>query len=367
MFIKKLTSGDLSIAFLKSKNVQAYPCGRRRAEVTNDTFIPFDPEARLNTEANARKHSSLNGFTQTYLKEWDETNKLLTISLAGYLFTIALDDTLDYKYSIKGDFATGLLRKGLELNDEEIADENRTSIYANILLEDIQLFSGDPKNYFTSILRNQSYYNTSFAEDTPVDSLDILEYDFNEPEAVLRATYDNYYFSGLSFSTTPLTDLDIDADGIISVTRNGSSINQYPVSLCILKKVNGSWEINKQALLPEIKHGSEANSVEAGIVIASTIKAPSIQATGANGTVEATAIKAANVGTESNKITNIHATEANIDTIIVDTLNVTEAITSPQLGQVIGGTTYKVPYIKLVENQLQIFNIGTLPSAEPEE
>ena len=366
MFIKKLTSGNLSIAFLKSKNVQAYPCGRRRAEVTNDTFIPFDPEARLNTEANARKHSSLNGFTQTYLKEWDETNQLLTISLAGYLFTIALGDN----YCTEGNFATSLLRDGLELNDEEIADENRTSIYANILLEDIQLFSGDPKNYFTSILRNQSYSNTSFAEDTPVDSLDILEYDSNEPEAILRATYDNYYFSGLSFSTTPLTDLDIDADGIISVTRNGSSINQYPVSLCILKKVNGSWEINEQARLPKISHGSEANSVEAGTVIASTIKAPSIQATGDDGTVEATTIKATNVGTESNKITNIHATEANIDTIIADTLNVTEAITSPQLGQVIGGTTYKVPYIKLVENQLQIFNIGnisTLPSTEPEE
>ena len=108
MFIETYTDEiagvDQILTFIKSSNIQAYPCGRRRAvedrdlndndivEADEHIRIPFDPEARLNTEANNRKHSSLNGYTQTYLKEWDEKKKLLTVALAGYLFNITLTD-----------------------------------------------------------------------------------------------------------------------------------------------------------------------------------------------------------------------------------------------------------------------------------
>ena len=60
MFIEThKTENDIDLTFIKSTCIQAYPCGRRRIpDQTAETAgfrIPFDPEARLNTEANNRK------------------------------------------------------------------------------------------------------------------------------------------------------------------------------------------------------------------------------------------------------------------------------------------------------------------------
>ena len=118
MFIEKRYENDNILAFIKSKNIQVFPCGRRRSTdiAGTGTRLPFDPEARLNTEANNRKHSSLNGFTQTYLKEWDTTGKRLSLSIAGYLFDILLTND-DTDYSEAEDFATELLGKLVEISD----------------------------------------------------------------------------------------------------------------------------------------------------------------------------------------------------------------------------------------------------------
>ena len=65
-----LANEKIKQTFVKSLNVQAFPCGRRRSD--SNQVIPFDPEARLNTEANNRKHSGINGYTQTFLKsDWN--------------------------------------------------------------------------------------------------------------------------------------------------------------------------------------------------------------------------------------------------------------------------------------------------------
>ena len=88
MFVKNKNG----LVFIKSKNINAFPCGRRRGiinkESAADVYIPFDPEARLNTEANNRKHSSINGFKQSYLK-WTNDGTLLLV-IEGYLFNITL-------------------------------------------------------------------------------------------------------------------------------------------------------------------------------------------------------------------------------------------------------------------------------------
>ena len=136
MFIKTridtINDTQIARAFVKSAHVQAFPCGRRRstpiekdlndiqtAGKVTEYRIPFDPEARLNTEANNRKHSSLNGYTQTYLYSWnkDSDNKL-SMSIAGYLFSIALTS----EYTQVQEFGNGTLQalidKHKSLDDE---------------------------------------------------------------------------------------------------------------------------------------------------------------------------------------------------------------------------------------------------------
>lgn len=287
MFIETHIDNDLVLTFVKSADIQAYPCGRRRSDVidndgdnntTSDRYrIPFDPEARLNTEANNRKHSSLNGYTQTYLNSWEDTDKLLTLSLAGYLFTITLPSSTTSKNTF-GTNVIDALKAGAE--DAEIPNiEAANRIYANILLEDIHLFEGF-KKYYTTVLRNQS-------AGTPELSLDLLQADIEKDGSIDdRKDFNNYYFSGLSFSVEPLTGVrntrsakEID---VIRDTVSGTTVKQTLVSLCILEKVqkeiNGEltsvWDTHKPALLPKIKHGTAMDSIVVGETTATKITTP---------------------------------------------------------------------------------------------
>jgi hypothetical protein len=282
MFIETHSDGNIILTFIKSTNVQAYPCGRRRStevdrdgDITNtpnDTYyFPFDPEARLNTEANNRKHSSLNGFTQTYLKGFEEigSDRYLTIVLNGYLFKINANSIA------AADFGAGVitamighLTKGLSDDDKAVIEAQmgqKTEIYANILLEDVHLFSGF-QDYYTSVLRNQS------VSEQPETSLDLLTTEkatTGTSAAQIAATkeFGNYYFSGLSFSTTPLVAKAKD-QGYTPVTRDseiytpeGATAKQQIVSLRILEKDGTNWKIHQPALLPKIEHGTTEDSI----------------------------------------------------------------------------------------------------------
>ena len=242
----------LKRTFVKSAKIQAFPCGRRRStEDTNDYVIPFDPEARLNTEANNRKHSSLNGFTQTYLKDWNapaNENGKFSLSLAGYLFDILLPAEANYTINT---FAGAIAEK-----------VNTTNyIYANILIEDVYLYTSKvgendtgSYDYFTSVLRNQS------VSEYPELSLDL--------EATTGSRQrDNFYFSGLSFSNLPLTGK--------AQTRSSTEEGlQTEVSLCVFEKdtTTGEWKIHEPARLPNIEHGATENSIVVGdVLIQSTV------------------------------------------------------------------------------------------------
>lgn len=270
----------LELTFIRSKNVQVYPCGRRRSnsididgksETLDSYYIPFDPEARLNTEANNRRYSGLNGYTQTYVHSWDETSKLLTLSMAGYLFRITLDDG----YETKQKFSEGIVG----------TSSNATKIYANILVEDVTLFSSNKiKEYKSAILRNQS---TDGETPLAIETLDLIK--SASPETYTNAflnNANNYYFSGLSFSTEPLAGVDTSSaysEKHIAATDN--TPEQYVVSLCILSRNStaDSWTMHQQALLPEIKHGVDENSVvinklyATSIVNSNNIPIPSLQ------------------------------------------------------------------------------------------
>lgn len=257
------TPADIVTAFVKSTAIQAYPCGRRRG-ISGSTHIPFDPEARLNTEANNRKHTGLNGYTQTYLKDWataaDGTTQKLNLVLNGYSFSI---DTEGITYSAFGntiaDRVKAHLRDVLRIEAGEVDSQinNLTHLYANILIEEAQLFAGDPKNYYTDVLRD--HINTDVA-----------------PEAALDLLGDtgDYYFSGLSFSFAPLTGKQYQEDELrtysvhpTSVLRDSEDINQIWVSLCFLEKGepdedgNPTWHIYQPALLPRIAHGDSEDSI----------------------------------------------------------------------------------------------------------
>lgn len=278
------------LTFIKSTNIKAFPCGRRRSEevdkdlnpnTRDDKYhIPFDPEARLNTEANNIKHSGLNGFTQSFIqtKQWDENTSSLNIVLAGYLFTIKLETN----YRSPANFGAEILKA---LN---VRNSTATRIYANILTEELQLFSGEGFNeYTTFVLRNQT--NTV----NPETCLDLLNSTTKKSESLEEARkLANYYFSGLSFSTAPITEVTDDSTrSSILAAKDGSTLSQNLVSLCILKRdeklnddgeVTGysDWCINEPARLPEIEHGDTENSVKLGDVSLEKLNASEIKQNG---------------------------------------------------------------------------------------
>ena len=211
MFNEVKKTNNISLVFLKSLNVNVFPCGRRRGSVIEKSgetsyYIPFDPEAKLNTEANNIKHSSLNGLSQTYIRYWDTDR--LSLVIGGYLFDIKQDLDLETAEPTVSDVLTAFGNTILS----KLETNNGSSIYANIILEDVPLYSGFSE-YNTTILRDQSDQEG----DKPSTNIDLLNNDartifadttasaqkieLNKAENIINY----FYFAGLSFSTEPLT------------------------------------------------------------------------------------------------------------------------------------------------------------------
>jgi hypothetical protein len=80
--------------------------------------------------------------------------------------------------------------------------------------------------------------------------------DYEDPE--------NYYFSGLSFSTTAITgSTAVRSEKPITFFRETTktTVNQILVSLCILEKKDDIWEIYQPAFLPKVEHGVDEDSI----------------------------------------------------------------------------------------------------------
>jgi hypothetical protein len=167
------------------------------------------------------------------------------------------------------------------LGPVDTLDEFRpVRVYANIRLQYLSLAKyGTTSNsitYATSILRDQTASNT---DGSPSINLDLLSYDHTESASIPLS---DYYFSGLSFSTSPVAALS-PTDSTIEVLapeNTAYTVNnifkdnepyQQVVSLCILetypvatddnKYVHG-WGIYQPALLPEVYHGDTEGSVK---------------------------------------------------------------------------------------------------------
>jgi hypothetical protein len=257
------TENGMLLAFLKSLNVQAYPCGNRRStlietdSVDNSYYIPFDPEAKLNTEANTKKMSGLNGYTQTFLNKWDENLCELSLVIAGYYFNIKLATG----WESPNTFATKLL--------EVLSSKNSSSdaIYANIRIEETPLFSSTDLAYSTSILAGQASVDSN-----NLGSIDMLRSPAENETNVDEKDVENYYFSGISFSTSPLSSNYSDPELFFV----GDKLHQQTISLKLLQKVDDVWQINQSALLPKIEHGDTEDSVKINNLEVNNINATTI-------------------------------------------------------------------------------------------
>ena len=290
-----------SLAFLNSRNIYAFPCGRRRSTLlgvsdpdpannTNGYRIPFDPEARLNTEANNRKHSGLNGFTQTYLANWPNNANQLAVVLAGYIFNI--DIASNYvSVNALGNHIAEVLATDLEGIVVEAKKNSIKDLYINILLEDAMLFSdiANDLDYSTKVL-------SSLVTTRDSSALDLL---INP--SVDEAAIDNYYFAGLAFSSAPLTAVaravykETDPSGEVIFNDETEAIEAFNtrdeyeylvnttkkhlVSLHLLTKVEDTWQIHEPARLPRVEHGSTPDSIIIGDTQATSITTPDLEAT----------------------------------------------------------------------------------------
>lgn len=247
MFNKKHQIGRGSnsgqyLSFLGSKYVKVFPCGRRRAYKKDGTPIPFDPEAKLNTELNNRKVSGLNSINESFYVGQEWSTDLLRLVIGGYSFDIELADG----YKNIADFCTKVA--------EFIGDSNKKAIYANIKLSKIQIYesndsydSSDALDSYTWVLKNQS-------DDTNISHLDIKIK--NDP-----STIDDFYFSGLSFSTYPLVDdMATDADYAHGEIYSSDNVTQQDFSIKLFIYDKG-WKLNPAILLPELSHGDTDKSV----------------------------------------------------------------------------------------------------------
>lgn len=279
-------SGNLlkRLAFVKSLNVRAFPSGRRRGnevavDLNGDTniqqserfIIPFDPEARLNTEKNNRRQVSTNGFKQTFVKNWDTTNGKLSLVLGGYSFDIDLESDAKYYNNFANKLATAMADSaGVSVEEflgvGDYVDKTtlkRLGLYANIRLEEVPLYQG-LVNYTTYILRNQTITegNSDIAE--PI--IDLLNTAAETNTIGYKNNPENYYFfSGLSFSFFPLTEVTTNA--VVSekpLEESATNRKQHIISLKLLERTEGStdWRFVQEALLPNIEHGSTENSVK---------------------------------------------------------------------------------------------------------
>lgn len=189
--------------FIASKNIKAYPCGSRGY---------FDPEAKLNTEYNVRRHTTLNGFTNSFIQSYEEDS----------------DGNININFFVNG--------YNFEINNLPKSELPAGNIYAEIVLTNRQLYSLTLENLPNSSDSSQVNYDTSVLANQWSD--ETLALDF-ETEGI-------YFFAGLVLTTSdsPLED------------------NHFRLLLFNVTLVESevSVEVFQKSLLPVVEHGEAQDS-----------------------------------------------------------------------------------------------------------
>jgi hypothetical protein len=328
----------VALGFLNSMEINVFPCSRRNSSIIethmegqSHYYFPYDPEARLTTEANKIKETSLNGFTQTYIKSvnlFSKDDSALTISklnhtpsqenpsesasdfekstgkndvnfstlpgfnfvIGGYNFNIPLNNPK--KLGTLNELAQNIMQTVQSCITNDMTGEtwslqrDSKKLYANIRLVNTPLYSlgdsgtvladaeGNSADTTRTIVANTWVLRDQFAEvqvaagsepPPPAAHLDALKTGANTASAVRNL--ESYYFSGLSFSAVPLTGLETTSYSEFYLP-GGSQYDQRIISILLLEnkgtRTNPNWVVNQRALLPNIWHGEEEDSVEVG-------------------------------------------------------------------------------------------------------
>jgi len=104
-YFKSYIDGSKTFYFVESRNIKVFPCSYRGYYDTTGTtprLVTFDPEARLNTEANFIHAGAGDGSTDSYIINWiydnPETAKnVLKCIIGGYYFEIFNVTPADFK------------------------------------------------------------------------------------------------------------------------------------------------------------------------------------------------------------------------------------------------------------------------------
>jgi hypothetical protein len=192
--------------YFKSKDIKVFPSSFRGAyksgTSTLDPEITFDPEARLNTEANFILPRTELG-KKSYIIEYNETQKKISFILGGYYFELL--NVNDYLDEIKNKYI------GLKLRTITLQDPTKLD----------------------SQFRYDGYRETQLLdswEDSSDDILDLL-------------SDGSYCFTGLKVLSSELSSEGSDAK---------------------LKLFLEDKTLNQEALLPIIEHGTALNTIKLG-------------------------------------------------------------------------------------------------------
>lgn len=251
-------TSDKKLAFAGSSLIKVYPCGARHATykqtgTNTESYIPYDPEARLATESTSRKTAGGLGLPQkqSALVAYD---KSLNFYLNGYFFELSTDATpttsMTLINQVTRELEAGLASPGMDV----------TAIYANIIVQQVPLYYDDSDkllDYKTWVLRDQ----VQQAAGKVAADLDKMVDE--------TASEKDYYFSALSFSATPRATKVISMDKKTlyhedKVADEATPAAQQITSILLFEKISGKWQINQAALLPRIEHGAKENSVKLG-------------------------------------------------------------------------------------------------------
>ena len=196
--------GENENKYFKSKDIKVFPSPFRGTYKSgpsiSDSEITFDPEARLNSEANFILPKSVSG-APSYIFDYNTTKNKISFILGGYYFEIL--NVSDYIEEISGK-QIGIILRPITLQDPSKIDD--------------LLFRHDSKRT-TNVLGSW--------EATSGDSLDLKQGDI-------------YCFTGLRVRTSELA-LDGSDATIILFTEEGT--------------------LNYEACLPSLKQGSGANTL----------------------------------------------------------------------------------------------------------
>ena len=214
--------------YFRSADVKVYPATYRgNYEIATGEYAgqiyTFDPEARMQTEANIIRAGGKLSKDDTYIINWDSENKVLICVIGGYYFELSNVDLNDFVY--------------------ENSDNIYKSKHLNIVTRSITIKSDTDSIYnensydsprTTKILASQ-YSETS-------ESLDVrIPVDGENEEA--------YVFTGLSVDTDDNT--------------TAATASLIPITV----SASGTPSINYAAFKPRISSGLGVNNTTSGIIV----------------------------------------------------------------------------------------------------